>query len=88
MAPDIATAFHRASVADDLAEQRRLLDGFYTPLVRLRDETPGFAVSLIKAGLRLSGVPVGPVRAPLADPDPQQLERLGALLDAGHALVA
>jgi 5-dehydro-4-deoxyglucarate dehydratase len=86
MAPAIATAFYRAYVAEDVARQRRLLDGFYAPLVRLRDETPGFAVALIKAGLRLAGTPVGPVRPPLADPDERQTARLRELLAIGHDL--
>jgi 5-dehydro-4-deoxyglucarate dehydratase len=88
MAPDIATAFYRAYRADDRDAQVRLLDGFYAPLVRLRDEKPGFAVALIKAGLRLSGLPVGPVRAPLADPDERQTRRLEELLEHGRALLS
>ncbi len=88
MAPEIATAFHAAYRDGDDDRQRVLLDGFFVPLVRLRDETPGFAVSLIKAGLRLAGVPVGPVRPPLADPTPEQEERLRALLDRGRKLVS
>jgi 5-dehydro-4-deoxyglucarate dehydratase len=88
MAPDIATAFHRAYRAGDRETQVRLLDGFYVPLVRLRDETPGFAVALIKAGLRLSGLPVGPVRAPLVDPDERQTRRLEEILEHGRALLS
>lgn len=84
MAPDIANAFYRALRDGDLERQHRLLDDFYRPLVALRDETPGFAVSLIKAGLRLAGAPVGSVRPPLVDPSPEQLERLRVLLEAGR----
>ena len=84
MAPDIATAWFEAYRAGDEARQRHLLNHFFVPLVRLRDETPGFAVSLIKAGLRLAGVPVGPVRAPLTDPTPEQTARLRELLAAGR----
>jgi 5-dehydro-4-deoxyglucarate dehydratase len=87
MAPAIANAFYRAYRAEDAAAQARLLDGFYAPLVALRDETPGFAVSLIKAGLRLRGLPVGGVRAPLVDPDERQTARLDDLLRAGEALI-
>jgi 5-dehydro-4-deoxyglucarate dehydratase len=87
MAPEIATAFRAALVSGDDATRTRLLDAFYAPLVRLRDETPGFAVSLIKAGLRLGGVRVGSVRPPLTDPTPEQERRLAALLDTGRALV-
>lgn len=88
MAPEIANAFYRAYRDHDDETQHRLLDGFYAPLVRLRDETPGFAVALIKAGLRESGVPVGSVRPPLADPDERQTARLRELLAAGRDLAA
>ena len=87
MAPETANAFYRAYVDGDEERRLALLDGFYSPLVRLRDETPGFGVSLIKAGLRLGGLPVGGVRPPLVDPTPEQEERLAAILDAGRALV-
>jgi 5-dehydro-4-deoxyglucarate dehydratase len=63
-----------------------LLEGFYAPLVRLRDQTPGFGVSLIKAGLRLAGLPVGPVRPPLVDPSEEQLLELKSILAKGHEL--
>ncbi|MEZ3160386.1 5-dehydro-4-deoxyglucarate dehydratase [Microbacterium sp. BWT-B31] len=88
MAPEIATAFFAAYRDEDEGRQRVLLDEFYVPLVRLRDETPGFAVSLIKAGLRLSGLAVGSVRPPLVDPTPEQEARLQALLERGRELVA
>lgn len=88
MAPDIANGFYAAYRDGDAAAQVRLLDEFYIPLVALRDETPGFAVSLIKAGLRLAGRPVGSVRPPLVDPDPAQTERLARLLERGRELVA
>ena len=88
MAPDIAVAFFTAHRAGDAETQARLLDGFYSPLIDLRDETPGFAVSLIKAGVRLGGLPVGSVRAPLIDPTDEQTARLEALLATGRELVA
>lgn len=86
MAPAIANGFYRAYRDGDDVTQRRMLDRFYAPLVRLRDETPGFAVALIKAGLRLSGVDVGSVRPPLIDPDPLQTQHLKSLLRLGHEL--
>jgi 5-dehydro-4-deoxyglucarate dehydratase len=88
MAPEIATAFYRAYAADDKPMTDALLDGFYAPLVALRDESPGFAVALIKAGVRLGGLAVGPVRPPLVDPDADQLARLANLLETGRGLVA
>jgi 5-dehydro-4-deoxyglucarate dehydratase len=86
-APDIAMAFYAAYRDGDDARQRALLDGFYLPLVRLRDETPGFAVSLVKTGVRLAGLPVGPVRAPLTDPTPEQEARLADIIARGRELL-
>lgn len=86
MIPELAALHHRAYTAGDERLRMTLLREFYVPLVRLRDETPGFGVSLIKAGLRLRGLPVGSVRPPLVDPTPEQESRLAALLETGLAL--
>ncbi|MGO4188894.1 5-dehydro-4-deoxyglucarate dehydratase [Pseudarthrobacter sp. TAF60_1] len=86
MAPEIAKAYYDAYMAGDEDRRNTLLEGFYAPLVRLRDQTPGFGVSLIKAGLRLSGLPVGSVRPPLVDPSEDQLVQLKAILARGYEL--
>ncbi len=86
MAPEIATAYYNAYMDGDEERRDVLLEGFYAPLVRLRDQTPGFGVSLIKAGLRLAGLPVGSVRPPLTDPTEEQLVELKAILATGHEL--
>ncbi|WP_395243977.1 5-dehydro-4-deoxyglucarate dehydratase [Agromyces sp. MMS24-K17] len=88
MLPELAALHYRAYVDGDEGVRLRLLREFYTPLVNLRDETPGFGVSLIKAGLRLRGLPVGSVRPPLVDPTAAQEARLGAILDRGLELAA
>ncbi|TDP95226.1 5-dehydro-4-deoxyglucarate dehydratase [Labedaea rhizosphaerae] len=84
-APAIAHRFHRAITENDHDTAQALLSGFYLPLVALRDESPGFAVSLVKAAARLRGDKVGPVRPPLAEPTPDQLDRLARIVDDGHA---
>jgi 5-dehydro-4-deoxyglucarate dehydratase len=86
MIPELATLHYRAYTVGDEATRMTLLREFYTPLVRLRDETPGFGVSLIKAGLRIRGLDVGSVRPPLVDPTPEQESRLAVLLESGLAL--
>jgi 5-dehydro-4-deoxyglucarate dehydratase len=88
MAPAIARAFYDAYIAEDEERRLRILRDFYFPLIALRDETPGFGVSLVKAGLRLQGVPVGGVRAPLVDPDARQEQQLLRILERGAALAA
>ena len=86
-APEIAKSFFRAFHAGDDARIDLLLSRFYVPLVELRDKGIGYSVSLVKAGARLRGASVGPVRAPLADLSPEHLEQLRALLDTGLDLV-
>ncbi|WP_405784252.1 5-dehydro-4-deoxyglucarate dehydratase [Streptomyces sp. NBC_00859] len=86
-APEIAAAFFTALRTGDHARLDALLRGFYVPLVELRDRVPGYAVSLVKAAARLRGHPVGPVRAPLTDPGPDDLADLDTLLTAGLDLV-
>ncbi|GAA2081637.1 5-dehydro-4-deoxyglucarate dehydratase [Streptomyces albiaxialis] len=86
-APEIALAFHRAFSTGDDETVRKLLDGFYVPLVELRNQGRGYAVSLVKAGVRLRGLDVGEVRPPLAEPAPEHVKELGDLLERGLALV-
>jgi 5-dehydro-4-deoxyglucarate dehydratase len=86
MAPEIAKAYYDAYISGDEDRRNALLEGFYAPLVRLRDQTPGFGVSLIKAGLRLGGMAVGSVRPPLVDPSEEQLVQLKSILAKGYEL--
>jgi 5-dehydro-4-deoxyglucarate dehydratase len=82
-APEIALAFHQALAQDDQTLVATLLTEFYAPLVELRDAVPGYAVSLVKAGVRIRGLDVGGVRPPLLDPTPEHLARLTQLIDHG-----
>ena len=86
-APEIAMRFHRALAEGDEAVMDTLLAGFYLPPVALRDETPGFAVSLVKAAARLRGDKVGTVRPPLVEPTPEQIDRLGKIVERGYAVL-
>lgn len=88
MAPAVAKAYYDAYRDGDEARRLDLLDAFYLPLVRLRDRATGYAVSLVKAGVRLGGLPVGSVRAPLTDPGDDDLAELRRILAVGEELVA
>ncbi|MFK4225651.1 5-dehydro-4-deoxyglucarate dehydratase [Streptomyces sp. NPDC019890] len=87
-APDIALAFHRALATGDDKTVSRLLDGFFVPLVELRSLGRGYAVSLVKAGVRLGGLDVGEVRPPLSEPLDIHITALAALIERGRALLA
>ena len=86
-APEIALAFHRALRSGDDATVNRLLDGFYRPLVELRSQGRGYAVSLVKAGVRLGGLDVGEVRPPLHEPAEEHVKQLGRLIERGRTLL-
>ncbi|AKJ13942.1 5-dehydro-4-deoxyglucarate dehydratase [Streptomyces incarnatus] len=86
-APEIALAYHRALTAGDGATLRRLLDGFYRPFVELRAQGRGYAVSLVKAGVRLRGLDVGEVRPPLHEPAKEHVKQLAQLIERGRALL-
>ncbi|MBO0867846.1 MAG: 5-dehydro-4-deoxyglucarate dehydratase [Micromonosporaceae bacterium] len=87
-APEVALAFYRAYRSGDQSTVDLLLDGFYRPLVELRLLGRGYPVALVKAGVRLDGLDVGPVRPPLVEPPPEHVDRLREIVAAGRALVA
>jgi 5-dehydro-4-deoxyglucarate dehydratase len=87
-APDIAMAFYRALETDNEAMVAALLREFFHPLVRLRDTVPGYAVSLIKAGVALEGIDAGPVRPPLIVPSAEDIAELRDIIASGRAVLA
>jgi len=78
--PRTALEFHAALSRDDQATMGRLLDEFFLPYIAIRNRRPGYAVSIVKAGARLVGRDAGPVRPPLTDLLPAELEELDALV--------
>ncbi|MFB6936565.1 5-dehydro-4-deoxyglucarate dehydratase [Streptomyces chartreusis] len=86
-APEIALAFYRALEAGDDTTVHRLLDGFYRPFVELRAQGRGYAVALVKAGVRLRGLDVGEVRPPLHEPGEDHVKQLAQVIERGHALL-
>ncbi|MEB8339018.1 5-dehydro-4-deoxyglucarate dehydratase [Streptomyces endophyticus] len=86
-APELAQAFHKALNAGDDTTVNRLVDGFYRPLVELRNQGRGYAVSLVKAGVRFCGLDVGGVRPPLHEPREEHIERLVELIEQGAKLL-
>jgi 5-dehydro-4-deoxyglucarate dehydratase len=78
--PRTAIAFYNAHHAGDTATTNRLIDEFFLPYIALRNQEHGYAVSIVKAGATLIGHSAGPVRPPLSDLKPAQVERLRELI--------
>lgn len=86
-APEIALAFHQALRSGDDSVVEKLLDGFYRPFVELRAQGRGYAVALVKAGVRLRGLDVGEVRPPLHEPTGDHVKQLAEVIERGYALL-
>ncbi|MGP4049506.1 5-dehydro-4-deoxyglucarate dehydratase [Streptomyces sp. 2A115] len=86
-APEIALAFYQAYNSGDDVTVNRLLDGFYRPFVDLRAQGRGYAVSLVKAGVRFRGLDVGEVRSPLHEPAEDHVKQLVQLIERGYTLL-
>ncbi|MES0826976.1 5-dehydro-4-deoxyglucarate dehydratase [Ruegeria sp. SCP11] len=80
--PRLAQDFYKALRVGDRAKCEALLQSFFYPFMDIRDRKRGYAVSAIKAGVRLVGFDAGPVRAPLTDLAKEEELALAALIEA------
>lgn len=78
--PRTAMEFYNAHHAKDTVTTNRLLDEFFLPLIAIRNKGHGYAVSIVKAGATIIGHSAGPVRPPLSDMKPSEVEELRALM--------
>ncbi|MFI1834319.1 5-dehydro-4-deoxyglucarate dehydratase [Streptomyces olivaceoviridis] len=78
--PDFALGFYTA-----VRERRhdaviRMLTDFVLPYTEIRNRQPGYAVSIVKAGMTATGHSAGPVRPPLTDLSAPELDELTRLI--------
>lgn len=78
--PKTAIEFYNAHAADDTETTNRLIRDFFLPYLELRNRGQGYAVSIVKAGATIIGHSAGPVRPPLSDLKPAEVEELRALM--------
>jgi 5-dehydro-4-deoxyglucarate dehydratase len=78
--PKFAQSFYAAVRRRDHAEVFKQLRDFVLPYVDIRNRHKGYAVSIVKAGMRAIGRPAGPVRTPLTDLDESELDALKKLI--------
>lgn len=77
--PRLAMEFYAAVRRHDRPAVFAMLKDFVLPYISIRGRRKGYAVSIVKAGMRAIGRPAGPVRPPLtelASGDFEELERL------------
>ena len=79
--PAWAQSFYAAVRRRDHATVYKELREFVLPYIEIRNRKKGYAVSIVKAGLRAIGRPAGPVRSPLTDLDDAELAMLARLIE-------
>ena len=78
--PKWATAFYAAVRRRDHAFVAQEMRDFVVPYLAIRDRRKGYAVSIVKAGVRLAGHDCGPVRTPLSDLTAEEMAQLKELI--------
>jgi len=81
-APGAAMRFFAAVQGDELSTIDAMMRAFFIPYGRLRARQPGYAVSIVKAGVARAGHGAGAVRPPLSELTEEELRELDRLLDA------
>lgn len=78
--PALAIDFYTALRAGNRARTEAILNDFFYPFMEIRNRSKGYAVSAIKAGVRIAGFDVGPVRPPLTDLTGEEVDMLAGLM--------
>ena len=78
--PVFAQDFYAAVRRRDHEEVFKQLREFVLPYIDIRNRHRGYAVSIVKAGMRAVGRPAGPVRTPLTELDASEMEALTKLV--------
>jgi len=78
--PKTAIEFYNAHAANDTRTTNRIIDEFFLPYIAIRNKGHGYAVSIVKAGATVVGHGAGPVRPPLSELKPNEVEELRALI--------
>ena len=78
--PQFAQDFYAAVRRRDHHQVFKQLRDFVLPYIDIRNRRKGYAVSIVKAGMRAIGRPAGPVRTPLTDLDHSEMSALSKLI--------
>jgi 5-dehydro-4-deoxyglucarate dehydratase len=82
VAPALSLKLHELATADDVEALSELLETCVIPLYALRSRRRGYEVSAMKALMDMAGMNGGPVRPPLVNVTPEELDELRTIL--GH----
>jgi len=78
--PAVAQRFYAAVKAGDHRTTDELLSTFFVPYIALRNRRRGYAVIIVKAGMRIMGRSTGRVRPPLTDLTAAEMDELKGII--------
>jgi 5-dehydro-4-deoxyglucarate dehydratase len=80
IAPLVSLALAEAGMARDFGKLTVLMNKYVHPLYALRERVKGYEVAVMKSAMEMLGMAAGPVRPPLENTRPKDLEDLRKLM--------
>lgn len=80
IAPMLSLMLAEAGMKRDFAKLNELMAKYVHPLYAIRDRLRGYEVSVMKEAMEILGMPAGPVRPPLVNTRPQDVEDVRKLM--------
>lgn len=82
IAPNVSLALADAGMKHDFVKLTELMNKYVHPLYALRERVKGYEVAVMKSAMEILGMPAGPVRPPLENTRPADLEDLRIIMDS------
>jgi 5-dehydro-4-deoxyglucarate dehydratase len=80
IAPMLSLMLAEAGMKRDFGKLSELMAKYVHPLYAIRDRLRGYEVSVMKEAMEILGMPAGPVRPPLVNTRPQDVDDVRALM--------
>jgi 5-dehydro-4-deoxyglucarate dehydratase len=81
ISPRLSLALAEAGLKRDFDRLNQLMNRYVNPLYALRERARGYEVAMMKQAMEILGMPAGPVRPPLMNCRPKDIEDLVKLMD-------
>ena len=81
ISPTLSLALARTGMNRDFLELNKLMQRYVNPLYALRERSKGYEVAMMKQAMEILGKPAGPVRPPLMNCRPGDIEDLRKVME-------
>ncbi len=81
ISPRLSLALTEAGIQRDFDRLNHLMRRYVNPLYALRERMRGYEVAVMKQAMEILGIPAGPVRPPLTNCRPQDVEDIRKLME-------